>query len=511
MFSSLSRKTPNQESPIGETVSRCFGVRIEHHVLQVAVATLTPSGTYQIELDEVVCEHDGGWLSTDGSAGLIGALELMVDRHQMRRQPIAVSLDGDYCVTRVTIGSHENVDQELVRLADRIPRYLQLGPGEKVTGSARFKIDAKTDYAVNGVVSRSIIQLLYDAFRTADVEVMWIEPSLVGLARLIGHSTLYGDQPVLIADGTGRQWDVGIACAGRLLLDYRPATATSASGLRLALDGHIIRLKRFCHRHAHATAGELNQILICGDGDKPAEAIEILGDGLGVTPVVLSVPDLPEVYSIDETSRHSSCVPAVATVFPLLIRTPPIEIPDLLAQVRRAPDISLRQKLIREYWSVAVACLILVISYGLVSGERERHAEQHMDRSELQSEIIASNVKFGVLGRRREHLGYFQRIQSQVDQPDWVAMLTDVTGCLPPTAKLNDFRLGGDGSVLMDGSVMDASTVYELVNTLRQLPNVTQVALKGTTPQPDTQATRFLIRLATRRAAETPDPNQPGY
>lgn len=511
MFPSQSRKMQDSSSPIGETVSRCFGVRIEHHVLQVAVATSTPSGRFHITLDEVACPHAGGWLSGDGSADLIAALETMVDRHQMRRQPIAVSLDGDYCVTRVTIGTHDHVDQELERLADRIPRYLQLGPGEKVTGSARHKIDATTDYAVNGVVNRSIIAMLYDAFRKADVEVMWIEPSLVGLARLVGQSPILGNQPVLIADGTGRQWVVGIAYAGRLLLDYRPATATSASGLRRALDGHITRLKRFCHRHAHATASELNQMLICGDSDKPDQAVELLGDGFGLAPTVLSVPDLPDLYTIDDAGRRSRFVPVVATVLPLLIRTPADQIPDLLSQVRRAPDISLRQKLVREYWPVAVACAVLLISYVLVSGERQRHADSHMDRDRLQSEIVASNVKFGDLGRRREYLGYFQRIRVQTTEPDWVAMLTDVTGCLPPTAKLNDIRLGSDGAILMDGTVMDASTVYELVNTLRQMPGVTQVALKGTTPQQDTQATRFVIRLATERAAEPIDPDQSGY
>ncbi len=501
-------RSTKQQATVAETVTRCFGVRIEHHVLQVAVATATPEGPFRIEIDKVVCEHDGGWLSPEGSVGLADALETMVERHHMRRQPIAVSLDGDYCVTRVTIGTPAQVDQELEMLADRIPRYLQLGPGEKVTGAARMKVDATTDYAVKGVVNRSIIQLLYDAFRKADVEVMWIEPSLVGLARLIGQPSLWGEQPVLIADGTGKQWDVGIACSGRLLLDYRPATATNSLGLRDALDGHITRLKRFCHRHAYATANELNQMLICGDGEKPTEAIDVLGDRLGVTPIVFTVPDLPSIYKIEDSSRNADCVPAIATVFPLLIQTPATQIPDLLSQVRRAPDLSFSQKVIREYWPLAVACSIVLMSYLMVRTERKRHADTHMDRTELQTEIIASNVKFGVLGRRREHLSYFNRIESQAAEPDWGVMLTNATGSLPPTAKLNDFRLGPDGAIMMDGTVMDGALVYEVVNTLRQMPDVVQVALKGTTPLQDSQATRFLIRLETRRPRDVADPNE---
>ena len=89
----------------------------------------------------------------------------------MRRQQVAVSLDGDFCVTRVTMGTAEEVDRELEMLADRIPRYLQLGPGEKVTGRSRIKIEGNIEYSVTGVVNRSLIQLLYETLRALDIDV----------------------------------------------------------------------------------------------------------------------------------------------------------------------------------------------------------------------------------------------------------------------------------------------------------------------------------------------------
>ncbi|QDT07114.1 hypothetical protein K227x_55390 [Rubripirellula lacrimiformis] len=492
------------QHPSDVAARQCFGLRIESHQMQVAIATPTQDERFHIQIDNLECDAPDGWLSAAGYPLLVEALEGLVERHNMRRMPIAVSLDGDFCVTRVTIGTAAEVDHELSRQATRIPRYLQLGPGEKVTGGARRKIDSTTDYAVTGVVNRSLIQLVYDAFRSADIEVMWVEPSLVGVARLVGQAGLWGDQPIMIADGTGKQWDVGIASAGRLLLDYRPANATSEEGLREALDGHISRLKRFCHRHLRGISGDVEELLICGDGDKPSRAIEALRNVRGLSASILSVPELPHLYTIAEQDRAPHCVPAVATVFPLLIDVTADEVPDLLVQVRRAPDLSWPQQMVKLLWPVAAATLLVAGSYAMVSKERNRHANTSQSRESLESEIVASNVKFSRLARKREQLNHFRTIARQTQEPNWAMMLRNITHCLPDSAKLNEFRVESDGHVLMSGVVMDESVVYELVNTLRRLPLVTQVALNGTTPEHDSQATRFSIRLATVRSA-TPE------
>ena len=302
--------------------AKCFGLRIESHLLQVAIATPLPDGRYRLEIDDIECTSSGGWLNAAGIPLLEEALATMADRHEMCRQQVAVSLDGDFCVTRVTMGTTEEVDRELEMLADRVPRYLQLGPGEKVTGGSRSKIAPNVDYSVTGVVNRSLIQLIYNALRSTDIDVTWVEPSLVSVARLVGQAKIAGDQPLMIADGTGKQWDIGIACSGRLLLDYRPASATNEEAFRDALDGHISRLKRFCHRHRGIATGELNRLLICGSIEKSNRAVEVLGDSLGIQPEVLQVPDLADLYEIDDQDRQSPSVPAVATVLGLLINVP---------------------------------------------------------------------------------------------------------------------------------------------------------------------------------------------
>ncbi len=484
-------------TPLDNASAKCFGLRIESHLLQVAIATPLPDGRYRLEIDDIECSSSGGWLNAAGISLLEAALATLAERHQMCRQQVAVSLDGDFCVTRVTMGTTAEVDRELEMLADRVPRYLQLGPGEKVTGGSRCKIAPNVDYSVTGVVNRSLIQLIYDALRSTDIDVTWVEPSLVSVARLVGRAKIAGDQPLMIADGTGKQWDVGIACSGRLLLDYRPASATNEEAFRDALDGHISRLKRFCHRHRGIATGELNRLLICGSTEKSNRAVEVLGDSLGIQPEVLHVPDLADLYEIDDQDRQSPSVPAVATVLGLLINVQHSEVPDLLDEVRRAPELRWTTKLVQTCWPILAACLILCISYGLVSTQRLRMAGTAEGRAECQSQIDTTQVKFADLSQKRELVKHLSQIERQSREPDWDLMLSRVTQTLPNMARLNEYRVESQGHIVLDGAVLEETFVYDFVNDLRRLPDVSQVALKGTSPGKASHGTRFVIRMTT--------------
>jgi hypothetical protein len=481
--------------------AKCFGLRVERHVLQIAVATRLEDGRHRLEIDRVSCPSDDGWLSATGSHLLTAAISELADRYEMRRSNVAVSLDGDFCVTRVAIGTSEEIDEELSMLAVRVPRYLQLGPGEKVTGECRDKISSNEDYAVTGVVNRSLIQLIYDAFRTADVDVRWVEPSLVSVARLVGQSEIGGDKPIAIADGTGTQWDVGIACSGRLLLDYRPASATTVEALRGALEGHFSRLKRFCHRHRGVSTGELSRLMICGTGNKPDEAVIALQGSAEIEPEILRVPNLRDLYEIDLDQRGAESVPAVSTVLPLLIGVTESDVPDLLDQVRRAPEQPMVTRMIRSAWPVAAAILILCITYGLVSKQRFHRSHSTNDRAEMKRQIDATNVRFTKLAQKRELVNFLTQIRGQTAQPNWNLMLGRVTQSLPDTARLNEFRVESAGEVVLTGTVLDESVVYELVNHFRHLPEVREVALTGTTPNDSGRGIQFAVRLSTSKLA----------
>lgn len=506
--------SPNSSPNDTHSRQTCYGLRIESHAIQLAIAVPDGDRRYRLEFDEVECSHSGGWMSRRGAEEFESALETLIERHDVQRMPVAVSLDGDFCVTRVVMGSNAEVDAELETLADRIPRYLQLGPGEKVTGSARINIEPGLYYVVTGVVNKALIQNIYDAFRTVDVDVAWIEPSLVSLARLMGRDQGVGDRPVLIADGMGKQWDVGIACAGRLLLDYRPAAAHNTAGFCDAITSHFARLKRYCHRHRRVTNEDLTELLVCGRSEKTHEVIEAFQKSSPLTTRLMEVPSLPSLYTIDEEHCTSKFVPPVATVFPLMVGTEANEVPDLFEQVRRAPDLSLGQKMVYQCWPIAVACLTLFIAYGLVANARHRHDEMAGGRAAMESEITASQAKYSSLSKQRSELNHLRDISEHLTEPDWNQLFNYIVKSLPPAIKMDEFRIDNGASILINGTTTDETLIYDLVNSLRRLPGIRQVALNGTIPDLESRSTRFTVQLTTRKESVTrtaPSITDPAY
>lgn len=474
---------------------RRFGLRIENHLLQVAIATIGESGEFELEFDSVQCQSPAGWLRVENQPELQDALARLVEKHNMRRQYVAASLDGDFCVTRITTGTPSDVDNALETLGDRIPRYLQLGPGEKVTGSCRTRLESSVDYAMTGVANRTVIELLYDTFRKCELDLQWLEPSLVSLARLIGHSGVAGDEPVLIADGTGQQWDVGIAHDGRLLLDYRPAAASTEAGFRNALVGHMSRLRRFCQRHRRLTSAELNRLLICGAGEKPVSAQKVFGTSDDLSAEIIQIPSIPGLYRISDQDRRHDHAAVVATVLPLLIELPEESVPDLLDHVRRAPDLSPAARVFRLFWPGIAASLGLAILFGMVTHQRSESKSVIENRESIQREMRITQVRMTELSRKRSLVDQLTSIETSLAEPDWEQLFQWVTQSLVDEARLNSFRVEADGEILLDGFVTEETLVYDIVGTLRKLPGIGQVALKRTNPEGESLGVRFLIGL----------------
>ena len=479
--------------------SRLFGLRIEGFLVQVAIAHPLGDGRYRLMIDQIECESSDGWLTPTGSPLLREAISTLVDRHEMRRGIVAVSLDGDYCVSRIAMGTTQEVDRELSTLAVRVPRYLQLGPGEKATGRSRTRLDVNVEYAVTGVVNRHLIENLYDAIRSCDIEINWVEPSLVSLARLIGRSGIAGDRPVLVADGTGQQWDVGIACGGRLLLDYRPSSATTERSFRGALKAHLPRLRRFCERHRGIASGSLDQLLLCGSGEKLDRAMEAFNDSDGIAASKFFVPRLEDLYDIDDADRDASNVASVASVLPLMIGETGENVPDLLETVRRGPDLSWVSQAIRYGWPAIAAMLFLCISFGLVSQRRHAAKLRLGDHRAVQARVAAAQSRMVALAGKRELIGYLELIDQKSQEADWDALFTQVTQSLPDRVRLNEFHVETDGQIRLAGTVLDESLVYDLIGDLRKLPDVAQVALQGTSATGDTGGSQFVIHLVTRQ------------
>ncbi len=478
------------------TGKRYFALRVELNRLQLLIATLGADGIYTIIIDEVVCSDLSGWLHEKNRGQLEQRMSELLDRNQVRRESLAVSLDADFCVTRVAMGSPEVVDRELEMLRSRIPRYLQLGPGEKINGFCRTKLAPGVEHVVTGVVNLHSLQTIYDAICAAEAKVCWVEPSLVSVARLLGVAGL-SKEPILIADGSGSQWDIGIAYQGQLLLDYRPAGASNEDALSEALDGHISRLRRFCHRHRGITSSELKRLTIYGENEKVSRTLATLGDRNQIDVAILEVPQIDDVYRIEERFRASRYVPAVAAIMPLLTNIPTELIPDMLGPVRRAPDRPWAVQMTLAILPAVAAVLFLMIAYGLVSTERKREQTIHDSREQIQNQMRLTQVRMVELTGQKELLLQLESIEKQTRETRWDVLIARVTQCLPDTVRINEFRVDAEGMVRIDGATVDETNVYDVVDNFRRLPEVRQVALQGTMPESQSEGIRFIVHLTT--------------
>ena len=474
---------------------KLFGFWIENRMVQVAIATPIQGERYRLDIDAIRCPMSSGWLTASHASSFAEAIATLVERYDMRRGKVCLSLDGDICVNRITLGTSDAVDHELSTLQSRVPRYLQLGPGEKVTGLLRTQIDAQTHYAATSVANHSVMRMIYDTLRDNDVEVAWAEPSLISVARLIGYTSRDSNNPILIADGTGTRWDVGIIHQGRLILDYRPAAAKTVEELQVTLDGHHSRLQRYCHRHLGIDGGKLEKLLLCGTAEKVSHAAKLFKNSPEFDEVVLCVPPCEQLYDISDEDCESHCVPAVASVLPLMLGVTVNEVPDLLRDVRRAPDLSLPIQIIRVAWPAMVAALFLIISFTMLHYARTHATHVKHGSQQVQAQVIATKSRMAELARKRELLEHFKSVERQSDEPDWIAQFQRITQSLPDLAKLNEFRIESGTHVRLEGTVLEERVVYEILEELRDLPEISEVALHSTTPEANSDATRFTIRL----------------
>lgn len=520
-----------------------LGLRLENHSVALVVARQTilgggsvgpgvgPSteaGKYELTFDRVTSNKSTPLLTGGDPEPLADALEKLCERHPLRRHPLAVSLDGDFCVTRVTIASPEKMPRSINLLNERVNHYLQLGPGRKVTGATHLALDERTHYCATAVVADRVIETLYEAFRLARLNIAWVEPSLVSLARLVGRDRQFDGQAVMIADGTGDRWDIGIVVDGRLWLDYRPAGSETSEGVHRALDGHLERLQRFCRRHRKINSDLMSQVLVCGTGQKAAQAAKLLDTLDGLSARVFQIDCLDNLLVSDSSElvcpvnrirvvgeRQSQrepeedqvkvlqsnqliapeMVPMVAALLPTLIGTQAHQVPDVLENVRREPPRSTARVIFDCIAPVLAASALVMASLWYQHSVRGNLRMVETEIETLQSRKKVNRVRNEQLMGRTTEIANIQRIASlaHIDQP--MDLLDDVTRCLPNNTRLLSWSMDGNRKVRVSVETQEEANLYETIETLQKISRVDEINLVSTEPTPDLRGGLFVLDM----------------
>lgn len=514
---------PLGRSTNGSLTDRRVALRIEDDRLMMVIASHSAEAIQLSEpademlVDQIRCSDPKGWINSGRWIEMAEALSELKQRHQIGDDPVAISLSGDFCVTRISVGTVEDVDRDLSALAGRIPRYLQLGPGGKATGHMRETIGPGMEHALTAVGNRVRLQNLYEVFRMCDVEIAWLEPSLVSLARLTGWLGLDRHAPVLIADSFGQSWEVGISFEGRLLLDYRPAAARDGKEFAEVIDHHLERLQRFCQRHRGMSDHQLDQLFVGGGVDKVNPVVQHFANNSKLS---VSAIDLQSAsWKIDRHRNHSaddlkatSCdvplaasdtVAVMAAVLPLIVDQE-MPKPDLLQQIRRDRGQSFVRKMTGTYWPIAAAACLLMLGFAMVANERARADHQRQQREFVETQMRQTQVRMASVREMREIVTHLQTIESKAFAPGVHQLVTQMAQCLPAQTRLRSMVLDSDRQIHLEGWTAQENDIYDVISYVRRVPDINQVALLGTNASADDDGLIFQIRLgmAIDRSAE---------
>ncbi|WP_283431545.1 hypothetical protein [Neorhodopirellula lusitana] len=516
----MPSSTPTSRNPKTASLRR-YAFRIEKDRVMLAVGKMGEGEEVAIEIDCCFLNEQtpmdvqpedadlvsppiavSDWLSGEGNKRLQAAIETLKNRHHIGSEEVAVSLSGDFCVTRISTGTVEQVDHELDALAGRIPRYLQLGPGGKLTGQIRDTLNPGIEHALTAVGNLTRLQTLYDAFAECDVRVAWIEPSLVSIARLIGELGIDEEHPVLVADSFGQSWEVGITHQGRLLLDYRPAAAHDAKTFANAIVEHLSRLRRFCQRHRGIDYSELNVLYVGGPPEKVDPVLEHFSEiavqndhGLRTLPLLIS----DSFITIEvEASLRSDAIAAAAALLPLIrpdSQQPP---PDLLQTIRRTKQQGGWKWIALTWWPAIAATFVVVALHFWVGGLQSQAEQRQLQREYVENQLRANRVRVASLQSDRRWVDHLKTISEKTVSPPMADLTKEITQCLPPRSVLQSIQVESERDILLSGSTSQEAEIYEIVGYLRQLPGIHQVALLGTMLGSKQEESQFNIRLSWR-------------
>ena len=413
-----------------------------------------------------------------GIRELTAALRKLAGQQRLAGQRVHLTLNGDFCVTRVVTGGEDDVARELAQLEERSALYLSLGPGQKALAVCIHQVDARHRHALLTVTNKKTLDALVQVARDAGVELALIEPSMVALSRAVGHMRGDNDAPVLILSLTERAVELGISYRGQLFLDYRPGGRAAKEEAATTVIGHFARLERYCQRLFRQGSGSLNRVLLCG----PSEAVAAAQKGFSRQDRL--VVEVFDPTRIDPAWRFADAADAEgnAALGTCLLGLDPTRQPrgpNLMERLQAQRRERLLPAMAKALWPVAAILLVAASVAGASLYERSRCEALRAPLAELDSaagRVRQIELELTRAAVKKTHL---LAVRDGVDRPAWHALLTSIAQCISPGAWLEKLAVDTTGRITISGCGHSDDAVYELVGWLRQLPELDGITLEG--------------------------------
>jgi hypothetical protein len=415
-----------------------------------------------------------------GVAELTEAFQTLVSEERLVGAKVRIALGGEYCVTRVITGPSDEVRREFAELEERSLRYLTLGPGRKALASSIQQIDARHQYAVLAVASQRTLDLLMRIVDAAGVQIESIEPSLIALSRAQAQLRAASQGACLMIQLDEDIAELGICHRGRLLLDYRPGGRTNAENVADVVAKHMSRLQRYLERYHSYLTDSLKDIYLAGDSRAVAHARAKFAKLKGFETHILEPSDLEMHWQHVAEVPGTDLAATLGAALDLYAGQSEERGPNLIAATLAQMREPMRPVLIRSLAPLAAALLVAAMLFALRLNQRR---ETSGLRAELESLMPAcaeaTELRLNLIASERK-LAELETLEKKLHQPNWQQVLTHIGQSMPDDVWLDRLTFQDARSAAISGASYSDGGVYDFVGYLKDVPDISEIALEGT-------------------------------
>ena len=445
-------------------------------------ALIAPSGEVEkLVTRSIRWRNEAASLHAEGGAEeLTAAFRTLVADERLSGAKVRIALGGEFCVTRVVTGPTEEVRKEFAQLEERSLRYLTLGPGHKSLSRCFQQLDARHQHAMLTVTSQRTLDLLLKVAGNVGIQIESIEPSLIALSRAQANLRDGCQDACLLIQLDEAAAELGICHRGRLLLDYRPGGNAGTENIAAVVGQHLFRLQRYLNRYHSYLEKPLRHVYLTGD----TEAVEITRQkfaGLGQLEVhVLDPSELDVAWQHAGEPPGTQAAAVLGTALTFSPGVDPLPSPNLiegtLAQLREP----LRPVLVRSLAPLAAVLLAAVTIFVLHFFNLRQMSALNAEMTALEPIVTRANELRLQLTAAEGKIVQLEKMSGKLRHPNWQQLLTRVSQCMPDDVWLERLIVRDGQFATLGGASFTDSGVYDFVSYLKQVPDVTEIALEGT-------------------------------
>jgi Tfp pilus assembly protein PilN len=415
-----------------------------------------------------------------GAQELSEAVGKIVAEERLSGAQVHVALSGEFCVTRVVIGSTEDVRRDLAELEERSHRYLTLGPGPKTIAGSVQQLDARHQHAMLSVANQKTLDAILRMSEAVGIQIATIEPSLIALSRaqaLIGAATEEACLVVELNDGGA---ELGICHRGRLLLDYRPGGHTNATNVADVIAQHLTRVQRYLDRHHGYLKSPIRRVYLAGDADAVIQAQKQFARFKQFEAVPLNPGQLIPAWRHAGEPPGAELAAALGTALIDYQNDASERTPNLMERILSESREPMRPILIRSLLPLAAVLLVALGLFALLERERSETAALQAQIDQLEPLRAKARDTQLTLTISEHKLAQLKRLESRLPSPNWGRLLTRIAQSMPDDVWLESLMVQDAHAARMTGASYADGGVYDFVGYLKQVPDIAQIALEGT-------------------------------